>query len=237
MLKKIIPLFIKNFLKRLIDFFTWSPWRNMYYSQDGEDIILKFLFFKKKKGFYVDVGAHHPKRYSNTYLLYKRGWNGINIDAIPGGMKLFKKLRPRDINLELGIGKKHGIIDFYIFNDPAINTFSKELAEKRNHSKNEFFLKKVVKVKVERLETILKDYLSENEIDILNVDVEGLDLDVLESNDWSKYRPKFVLAEILDYKFDDLHKSPVVKFMVKNKYTIYSKQINTVFFKDDLSRD
>ena len=154
-------------------------------------------------------------------MLYKKGWNGINIDAIPGGMKLFNKLRPRDINLEVGIGKKDEIIDFYVFNDPALNTFSKELAEKTNNSKNEFFLKKVVKVKVKRLETVLKNYLSENEIDVLNIDVEGLDLDVLESNDWSKYRPKFVLVEILDYVFDDLAKSPVVKFMREKEYIIY----------------
>lgn len=237
MLKKITPLFIKNFLKRILNFFNYSPWANIYYSQNGEDIILKYLFFKKKKGFYVDVGAHHPERFSNTHLLYKKGWNGINIDAIPGGMKLFNKLRPRDINLEVGIGKKDEIIDFYVFNDPALNTFSKELAEKTNNSKNEFFLKKVVKVKVKRLETVLKNYLSENEIDVLNIDVEGLDLDVLESNDWSKYRPKFVLVEILDYVFDDLAKSPVVKFMREKEYIIYSNQINTVFFKNNLSRD
>ena len=87
-----------------------------------------------------------------------------------------------------------------------------------NNSKNEFFLKKVVKVKVKRLETVLKNYLSGNEIDLLNIDVEGLELDVLESNDWSKYRPKFVLVEILDCVFDDLAKSPVVKFMKEKEY-------------------
>ena len=203
----------------------------------GEEILVNRLLQKFSKGFFVDVGAYNPIIGSLTNQLYKKGWNGINIDAMPGCIKLFNKLRPRDINLELGIGKKNEIINFYVFNESAINTFSKEQAEKMNNSKNEFFLKKVAKVKVKRLETVLKNYLSENEIDLLNIDVEGLDLDVLESNDWSKYRPKFVLVEILDCVFDDLAKSPVVKFMREKEYTIYSKQINTVFFKNNLSRD
>lgn len=59
-------------------------------------------FRKKKIGFYVDVGAHHPMRFSNTYFFYRMGWSGINIDAMPGSMKEFKKYRRRDINLELG---------------------------------------------------------------------------------------------------------------------------------------
>src|SRR3989344_5781411 len=74
-----------------------------HYSQNGEDIILVALFAKKKNGFYVDVGAHHPERYSNTHLLYKNGWWGVNIDPDPDAMRLFKKRRPRDRNLCVGI--------------------------------------------------------------------------------------------------------------------------------------
>src|SRR5690554_6253894 len=73
------------------------------YSQEGEDILLEKLFEGKNDGFYVDVGAHHPRRFSNTYLLYRRGWRGINIDAMPGSMAEFRRLRGRDINLEIPI--------------------------------------------------------------------------------------------------------------------------------------
>ena len=73
------------------------------YSQEGEDMILKRFFEGKQRGFYVDVGSHHPKRFSNTYFFYKTGWRGINIDPMPGSMKLFDKIRTRDINLECGI--------------------------------------------------------------------------------------------------------------------------------------
>ena len=73
------------------------------YSSEGEDLILKRIFDKKKKGVYIDVGAHHPFRVSNTYLLYKRNWTGINIDPLPGSKALFNKHRPKDINLEIGV--------------------------------------------------------------------------------------------------------------------------------------
>src|SRR4051794_14772116 len=66
------------------------------YSQEGEDMILRRFFEEHGKGFYVDVGAHHPKRFSNTYSFYKQGWSGINIDAMPGSMARFRRVRPRD---------------------------------------------------------------------------------------------------------------------------------------------
>ena len=89
-IKKLTPLFVKNFLRRLESFLTWDPWINYSYSQEGEDMILKESYLKIKVVF-IDVGAHHPKRFSNTYLLYRKGWKGINIDALPGSMKLFNK--------------------------------------------------------------------------------------------------------------------------------------------------
>jgi hypothetical protein len=114
---------LKNILRRFQDFLTWHPWVNRSWSQEGEDMALRRVFEKEKIGFYVDVGAHHPKRFSNTYFFYRMGWNGINIDAMPGSMKEFDKYRGRDINLELGVAKQEGILNSYVFNEPALNTF------------------------------------------------------------------------------------------------------------------
>ena len=72
---------------------------NLCYSQNGEDLILNRFLENKEKGFFIDVGAHHPIRFSNTYLFYKKGWSGINIDAMPGSMTKFNKIRPKDINI------------------------------------------------------------------------------------------------------------------------------------------
>lgn len=108
-LKDITPNFcleIYRFLKSR--FFAKIAYGNVSYSQNGEDILLEAIFYKQQKGFYVDVGAHHPIKYSNTFLLYKRGWRGINIDAMPGSMKTFAKYRKGDINIECGVGSRGG---------------------------------------------------------------------------------------------------------------------------------
>jgi FkbM family methyltransferase len=175
-------------------------------------MILRRLF-EKKNGFYIDVGAHNPKRFSNTYFFYRMGWSGINIDAMPGSMKEFDKYRRRDINIELGVAKQEGILNYYIFNDPALNTFSASLLEKRKSSKNNYYVKKIIKIKVKPLQEIFASHLNRQKIDFLNIDVEGFDLNVLQSNDWSKYRPRFVLAEILAGSLHNIDQDKVVQFM------------------------
>ena len=102
------------------------------FSQEGEDLILARVFETQPQGFYVDVGAHHPTKFSNTHYFYLRGWHGINIDATPGSMAAFRKSRPRDINIETAIAEQQTKLAFHIFNDPALNTFDSALAKERD---------------------------------------------------------------------------------------------------------
>jgi len=232
MIKKLVSSHFKNILRRGRDCLTWDPWLNRSWSQEGEDMVLRRIYENKKSGFYVDVGAHHPKRFSNTYFFYRRGWKGINVDAMPGSMDLFKRWRSRDINLELGVAQQEGVLNYYIFNEPALNGFSAKLSEERQLAENEYFIKEVREIKVRPLHKILRANLKDQIIDFLSVDVEGLDLDVLKSNDWNKYRPKFVLAEVLKSDFHDLNQNSIVLFMKEQGYAVYAKQVNTVFFED-----
>jgi FkbM family methyltransferase len=215
----------------------WDPYINYSYSQEGEDMVLKRIFDNQTNGFYIDIGAHHPKRFSNTYNFYLKGWKGINIDAMPRSMDLFNKIRPRDINLELGVGQNEEELNFYTFNEPALNSFSKELSETRDKAKDSYFIRDIIKVEVKPLYKILDIYLINSEIDFLNVDVEGFDLEVLKSNDWSKYRPKFVLVEILSSSLHNIDKDPIFQLMKEKNYFIFSKQVNTVFFKDNFLKN
>jgi len=94
-------------------------------------MLLERFLEHRHSGFYVDVGAHHPKRFSNTYRLYRRGWRGLNIDANPGSMTLFQNVRPRDINVEAAVSSTPRELTYYIFNEPALNTFKRDLALER----------------------------------------------------------------------------------------------------------
>lgn len=230
--RRLLPKPIKSFARRVRDFITWDPWASRSWSQEGEDLILRRLFEKQKKGFYVDVGAHHPKRFSNTYLLYRRGWMGINIDAMPGSMKSFKATRPRDINLEIGIALEEGFREYFAFNDSALNGLSAELSQQRSTAGSRYHLTGVTKVAVKPLGEVLRQFAGNRSIDFLTVDVEGLDLEVLQSNDWTAFRPRYVLAEALGSSLKDLQNAALTQFMGSHGYILFAKQVNTVFFRD-----
>lgn len=230
--RKIVPVPVKNIAKRVRDAFYWDQWQQRSWSQEGEDQILRRIFERQQSGFYVDVGAHHPMRFSNTYLFYKLGWSGINIDAMPGSMQAFHEMRPRDINLELGVGLEAMEKEYYIFNEPALNGFSKQLSMERERAHDIYKIIDVKTIKIEPLAQILDSNLKyDQNIDFLSVDVEGLDFEVLKSNNWNKYRPQYVLVEILGSSLQDIGCHDISQFMRDNGYEIYAKCVNTVFFK------
>ena len=201
------------------------------YSQEGEDMILRRLFEKQKTGFYVDVGAHHPKRFSNTYFFYKLGWRGINVDAMPGSMIAFNRIRPRDINIEKPVSNKKQLLTYYAFNEPALNGFSKELSEERD-GKGSYFVKFTKDIETSTLEEILDDNLPKvQSIDFLSIDVEGLDFNVLRSTNLEKYHPKVILVEILNSSLADIQISKIYQFLTDAGYELYAKTVNTVIFK------
>ena len=113
-----------------------------------------------------------------------------------------------------------------------MNSFSAKHSEELSLAEKNYNVKKILKIKVRPLREILAYHLKGRKIDFLNVDVEGFDLNVLQSNDWSKYRPRFVLAEILKSSLNNIEDNNVVRFMKKQGYIIYAKQMNTVFFED-----
>jgi len=232
LVRKILRV-IKYFVKMLIYIYRWDQWVNRSWSQEGEDLILRRIFEKKTKGFYIDVGAHHPKRFSNTFLFYELGWHGINIDALPGSQQLFDKMRPADINIEIGIAEEDATLNYYIFNEPALNGFSKDLSEERDSFNTEYKILDIKKIKVSPLSYVLNSYLPDKQvIDFMTIDVEGLDLEVLKSNDWTKYRPKYVLVEVLNESLAKTQSSSIGRFMSDVGYEIYCKSANTVFFKE-----
>ncbi|GAB6283127.1 MAG: hypothetical protein STSR0008_18830 [Ignavibacterium sp.] len=229
LIKKILPT---KFYRELINFYEkyFTGYKMKSYAQEGEDIILLRYFDKKKDGFYVDVGAHHPKRFSNTYLFYKMGWKGINIEPRPGSKKLFNKVRPRDINLELAISDSAQNLNYYIFNDPALKTFDSNLSEL--YIKNSKY--KIIDNKslnTIKLSDVLDKYLPERiKINILSIDTEGFDFNVLKSNDGQKFTPEIILVEEGNFDLMQPSKSDIYNFLTERNYSLFSKTFNTLIF-------
>lgn len=197
-------------------------------------MILEEYFQGVNKGFYIDIGAYHPIRYSNTFKFYLKGWHGINIDARPGSMQNFKKVRPKDINLEIAVGNRSECLKYYMFDEPALNGFSKEISEERDRDFH-FNILKTVDINLERLEVILDNFLPENtEIHFLSIDVEGLDYEVLLSNNFNKYRPKMILVETSVISEGLAFDSEINIFLNENGYSLVAKTFRTSFYKLNL---
>jgi FkbM family methyltransferase len=195
------------------------PSFNLSHSQFGEDMVLRYLTQDKKTGFYVDVGAHHPFYYSNTFHFYSKGWRGLNIDAIPGSMRAFKRLRPKDINVESCVGTKTGDVEFFIFNAPALNTTDAKLARIIQDEERAKLLRKE-RVHVLPLAQILEEHLPKGQkIDFLSIDVEGSDEDVLKSNDWNKFVPNHVVVECHGLNINNLNAAGSIQFLTQRGYT------------------
>jgi FkbM family methyltransferase len=223
---------MKKQLKNLKSKLQYFNAKQVAYSQEGEDLILNRAMGEKKNGFYIDIGAHHPVRFSNTYFFYKKGWRGINVDAMPGSMKAFNLLRPKDTNIEAAISSDVKELNYYVFNEPALNGFSKELSEQRTAIK-EYRIEKVIPIKTTTLASIVEKYVPQNQpIDFLTVDVEGLDLEVLKTANWKNFRPKYILIEILGKNFEEILKSEISVFLKEQNYSLFAKAINTCFFED-----
>lgn len=201
------------------------------YSQEGEDRLLLRYFGHRRQGFYVDIGAHHPFRFSNTQLFYEMGWRGINIDAMPGSMAPFRRSRARDINLEVGVGAARATAPFFVFNEPALNTFDEATA--RMHEVPPWKIERTIEVSFLPLAEILAAHMPTGVgIDFLSVDVEGRDFDVLSSNDWQAFRPRVVLAESLGKSLDGFAADPAAALLRSLGYVPYAKTVNTFMFVD-----
>lgn len=205
------------------------------FSSAGEDMILRHVIGSDKMdGFYVDVGAYDPVVASNTHFFYVKGWRGINVEARPGSRKLFERVRPRDINLEVGVSGEPGPLTYYfISDDSTMNSFSREFLERTGAIKD---VTREIKVPVMPLSSILERHLPAGQsIDFMNVDVEGHDLQALESNDWERFRPRFVVAEDGEV---DAERSEIVRFMRGRGYTVCAQNViildklNEYFFVD-----
>ncbi len=203
------------------------------YSQEGEDVLAAKIFeHKTSPGFYVDIGAYHPVSVSNTYLLYRRGWRGIVIEPLPGAAALFRKRRPRDIALEMGIAEQPGSLTYFRFDSAAHNTFDRDQRDvvlSQGHK-----LLEEVPVRVERLDAVLAQYLPDGTaIDFMSIDVEGRELQVLASNDWTRFRPSIICMEMLMVRADEVKDSPTARFLLDRGYRFIAKLDNSTFFQDE----
>ncbi|KZD20653.1 FkbM family methyltransferase [Tardiphaga robiniae] len=162
------------------------------YAQNFEDVMLARLFAGRKTGFYVDVGAADPINLSVTKWFYDLGWSGLNIEP---NKQLFDRLvadRPRDINLDCGVGAMASEAEFLELDVGELSSFDPRVHENAN-KQGTTVASRVVKVVP--LTDLLAEHCDGRTIDFLKIDVEGWELEVLKGLDLRRFRPTVILAE------------------------------------------
>ena len=198
-----------------------------YFSFSGVKVIIENIFRKKNDGFYIDVGCQHPIKNNNTFLLYKKGWKGINIDLDIDNINLFNIARPKDDNINIAVSNKVGETDLYFYHKKSpINTI-----DKRTSDFQKAHVSEIKKVKTNTLVNIINSskYYN-NKIDLLTIDVEGHEINVLEGFDFNFNKPDVIVVEYLDLSakklevknldIEKIFKTEIYNFLISKNYIL-----------------
>lgn len=215
-----------------------DPNTRLHFSQFGEDAIVRSMLstfgLEDKRGFYVDVGALHPRFASNTCLFNLMGWHGINIDANPANIEAFGRARPLDRNVHAVVSDVPEDVEFTVFDPPGVSTADPEVHAK--NTKTGFKPLEPLRIRTRRLDDILTEHLpAGQEIDLMSVDVEGFDLKVLRSNDWSRFAPLFLLVEDHDMSLVDRPGTEIFQFLKSQGYRLASLAfVTSIYVRDQV---
>ena len=224
--KNILPKGLYNKLENTRKNLIGKP--QLTYSGEGEDLIIERLVKHLSKGTYVDIGCYHPKVGSNTFKLFKKGWTGINIDPNPNTIRLFNQFRPKDINLNIGISKSNQVLTYFEFTESAVSTFSEEFYKLRLEQGAEFIGK--TSISTTTLADVFDQHLNGRNIDVLDIDTEGTDVEVLMSNNWDKYKPTIILVEDQEEHIDNFNDLPTYQYLHPKGYQLVAKTISTAIY-------
>lgn len=206
-------------------------------AQSGEDMISEYIARVLGKKLddvtYLDLGANHAKLYSNTYHFYQKGVRGVLVEANPALIGELKFYRSGDVILNRCIASTSGeTVDFYVLNGDGLSTPDKEGAEAAIRENPALKIEQVVPVKTITIDEILDTYFDKTPT-IINLDIEGEEMNILNSFDFTKHRPLIMIIETIPYRKHlvvGLKNQKIVDFMESKNYIEYAfTGINSIF--------
>jgi len=207
--------------------------RRLSYAQQGEDLVLHAVFERLgiARPRYLDIGAFHPTVSSNTFWFYVRGSRGVLVEPNPTMAELLRKARPHDVVLAVGVSVDDRTeADYYVLRDrPQLNTFSREQADRYVAEAGPGTIEKVVKMPLRAVNDILAEHFADAPPDLVSVDVEGLDLPLLQTLDFSRFRPAVLCVETLVYGTSE-QRDPTIELLRGHGYEVRAGTfVNTIF--------
>lgn len=199
------------------------------FSLEGEDLILASLLREVELGVYIEVGANHPTRISNTYRFYQMGWTGLAVDGNDAFAPMWATQRPNDVFVQALVSDSVKDAEFLVFPDDTISTMDAQTS-KRYASRFESKDIEVRYVKTATLESLRVAHLPEGEIHLLSVDVEGEDLNVLKGGNLGVMKPGVVVVETKNCSLYQVLESDIVRHMTDIGYRLVAKTPLDAFF-------
>lgn len=205
----------------------------MSFSQCGKDLIVDLVL--KSLGIhnpsYIDIGAHDPVQINNTYLFYQNGSSGVCVEPDPRLCYQIRKARKRDTCLNVGVGSSRiESADFYVMSSSTLSTFSWGEAERyQGYGKQKIV--EVIKIPLVPINDLIGQHFKKDP-DLISLDIEGMEMEVLTSFDFSKCRPPIFCIETLTYTEDNSERKiiDIIGYMNQNNYITYADTyINTIF--------
>jgi FkbM family methyltransferase len=174
----------------------------IYFSQFGEDMAVQRWLKKIQVAsqVYVDAGCFHPIHCSNTLLLYKSNWRGVNVDMDEKKIALFRKFRPLDFNVAAAVSSSEQQAHGLYYGDGLTDRISTQ-ADLDLNGKSVLGEAPVETraITTRTLNGILADApWPIPQIGYLNVDCEGHDLEVIKGLDLDRYRPAIITVEAFE---------------------------------------
>lgn len=202
------------------------------FAQCGEDLILDFVLthiLRIERPYYVDIGAHDPVKFSNTYHFYLKGLNGVLIEPSAAKCEKLRKARPRDRVIHAGISSADGAAEYFRMDADTLNTFDAGAAERYQSDGHKLLGRDNVKLVSPRT---LAATEFERTPDLLSIDVEGYEHEILKAWDFVTCRPAALCIETLPYSKDPAtaKNMALIAAVQAVGYAVYADTfINTIF--------
>lgn len=161
-----------------------------YYSETGEDITISEVF-NNQTGTYLDIGSGHPVIGSNTYYYYKRGWNGVCVDPQPNLKIAYKLIRYRDKFIPRVVSSKEKVT-YFRFTNSLLSTTNAKVAQ-YHQARGLKFIK--FELECVNIKNLIPAVIAPTENFFISIDVEGAELEILDSINFSKQRPRAIMIE------------------------------------------
>jgi len=212
-------------------------WNKRSMAQSGEDMIAAYITYvlgiPPQDCTYLDLGANRAKELSNTFYFYSKGASGVLVEANPQLINELKFYRSRDVILNKCVAPVSGQqVEFYILSGDGLSTPDYAGAMEAIERNPSLSIVDTVMVETISVNDIFTQYFSKTPV-ILNIDIEGKELEILESIDFEKYRPLIIILETIPYRprlvFEE-KREDIVSFMKGKNYTEYAfTGINSIF--------